>query len=102
AEFVHEDEYGRRTAHGGRPLSITIREVGASVRRRSGRPRGIAPTCGRPGVYRLQELDDVPHMRREGGEALLDGLLVADVGEDVGEDGQRGAVAGRDEHARLR
>ena len=35
------------------------------------------------------------HVRREGAQALLDALLVADVGEDVLEDQQPRAVVGR-------
>ena len=44
---------------------------------------------------------DVGDVGGEGGEILLDGLIVADVGEDGVEDGQLGAV-GRDGHSGLR
>ena len=41
-------------------------------------------------------------MRGEGAQALLDALLVADVGEDVLIDRQLGAILGGNVHARLR
>ena len=44
---------------------------------------------------------DVGDVRGEGREILLDGLIVADVGEDGVEDGKLGAVGG-DGHAGLR
>ena len=52
---------------------------------------------GRPG----QDLADPPDVRREGRERLLEALLVADVGEDVVEDGELRALGGRDVQAGL-
>src|SRR5437762_2771251 len=52
-------------------------------------------------VGALQDAEDIAHVRREGAEALLDALLVADVREDVLEDdGPRAVVYGEVE-ARL-
>ena len=42
----------------------------------------------------LDDAHDVGHVRREGGERLFDRLLVADVGEDVVEDGDARAGLG--------
>ena len=44
----------------------------------------------------IQDLHNVLHMCRKGGEILLDALLVADIGENMGEDRQRAAVRSRD------
>ena len=44
----------------------------------------------------LDDADDVGHVGGEGGEGLFDRLFVADVGEDVVEDGDAGAGLGGD------
>ncbi len=49
----------------------------------------------------LQKGHDVRHVGGEGAEALLNALLVADVREHLGKDGQFGAVQGRDVKACL-
>ena len=48
-----------------------------------------------------EDADDVGDVGGEGGEGLFDALFVADVGEDVGEDGDAGAVFGGDGEAGL-
>ena len=44
-------------------------------------------------VRLVEDIDNGLHVRGEGGKALLDALLVADVGEDAGKDAHRAAVA---------
>ena len=50
----------------------------------------------------VQNPDDVRHVRRERGQALLDALLIADVRHDLVEHGQTAAVRGGDVQAALR
>ena len=65
-----------------------------------------APSVGSvpaPSVVALVEnADDVRHVRREGGEALLDALLIADVGHDLLKDRETRAVGGGDMQTALR
>ena len=53
-------------------------------------------------VRLVEDIDNGLHVRGEGGKALLDALLVADVGEDAGKDAHRAAVARRDVQSALR
>jgi hypothetical protein len=50
----------------------------------------------RPLVDVFEHEAQLPHERREGREVLGHALLVAHDGEDLGEDGQARALAGRD------
>ncbi len=56
----------------------------------------------RAGIGLLQDADDVGDMPAEGGQRLLDGLLIADIGVDRVEAGQLGAALSRDVQAALR
>ena len=49
----------------------------------------------------LKDADDIGHMGREGREALFDGLLVADIGVHLPEQGDLAAVGGGDVQAAL-
>ncbi len=116
-------ELDRRVAHTRCVVSIEL-EI-AVVRRRKGRDAAIAQVIQqRHGQRRaflrigaraqlveqhqalrvglLQDVDDVGHVAGEGAEALLDALLVADVGVDAFEDTQLAALVNREHHARLR
>jgi len=53
-------------------------------------------------VHLFQEGDDVRQMRREGGQALLDGLFITDINKHGFEKGERGPRICRDVHSRLR
>ena len=82
---MFENGHGQRRALGG----VGARAQFVKQRQRLGR-------------HRLQNGDDVGHVRGKGGERLLDGLLVADVGEHLVEHGQLAAVGGGDLQAGLR
>ena len=45
------------------------------------------------GRHGLEDLDDVAHVRAEGGERLLDALLIADIREHALEDREGGALS---------
>ena len=53
-------------------------------------------------VALIEDADDIRHVRGEGGEALLDALLIADVCHDLLEHGQARAVRCRNVQAALR
>ena len=46
-------------------------------------------------VRRLEDGDNIGHMRRKGGKALLDALLVADIRQHMVKDGKTGAIRRR-------
>ena len=64
------------------PSSGSVAEPSSSSRTSESRGRGARDEI------------DIGDVRGEGGEILLDGLVVADVGEDGVEDGELGAVGG--------
>ena len=77
----------------GEPRDERLRERGALDR--------VGPRCElvqqheRPLAGGVQDRDDARDVAREGREAHLDRLPVADVGEHLVEDGQRGRLGGR-------
>ena len=71
----------------------TLHRVGAGPQ--------LVVECQRPVIRLVQDIHHIGHMGGEGGKGLLDGLLVADIGQHLGEHGKIAVVPHRDMQAAL-
>ncbi len=113
-------ELDRGVLHAGRAVGVGFQlgVVGRGDRRRAARPQEIEDGARQrrafhrvgagaqlvqqhqvAALHRIHDAHDIGHVRREGGQALLDALLVADVGPDLADEANLRAGVGRDVQA---